>query len=139
MTQRGSARFSKCVLALVGAIYLYLALWCAFQPEATSRLVGLAIEPGSGQSEFLTVYGGLELGLALVFLVPFLRPHLLQASLLSCLMIHGSLVTFRTISFFLYEPVQPMTWKLAAGEWAILLLSAIALFNDRPGSAESSA
>lgn len=130
MTQPRSAWFSKCVLALVGAIYLYLALWCAIQPAVTSRLVGLTIEPGSGQSEFLTVYGGLEFGLALVFLMPFVKPHLVQASLLSCLLIHGSLVAFRTVGFLLYEGIQPMTWKLATGEWAILLLSAIAVFNQ---------
>jgi hypothetical protein len=132
MTLLQTARFSKCVLALTGAIYLYLALWCTFQPEATSRRVGLAIVPGSGQSEFLTVYGGLEFGLALVFLMPFVRPGLLEASLLACLLIHGSLVAFRTIGFFRFEPIQPMTWKLAAGEWTILLLSAIAMFIDRP-------
>ena len=110
-------------LAIVGGLYLYLAIWCSVRPESTSKLVGFDLHPGSGQSEFLTVYGGLEFGMALFFLLPLIRPASTRDSLLCCLLIHAGLVAFRSAGFLLYSNIQPMTWKLAAGEWAIFLLS----------------
>lgn len=110
-------------LAIVGVLYLYLAIWCSVRPESTSKLVGFELQQGSGQSEFLTVYGGLEFGMALFFLLPLIRPASTRDSLLCCLLIHAGLVAFRSAGFLLYSNIQPMTWKLAAGEWAILLLS----------------
>jgi hypothetical protein len=110
-------------LAIVGVLYLYLAIWCSVRPEPTSKLVGFDLHPGSGQSEFLTVYGGLEFGMALFFLLPLIRPASTRDSLFCCLLIHAGLVAFRSAGFLLYSNIQPMTWKLAAGEWAIFLLS----------------
>ncbi len=46
-------------LAIVGAAYILLAGWCSLMPDKTSKAVGFTLQPGSGQSEFLTVYGGL--------------------------------------------------------------------------------
>jgi hypothetical protein len=115
---------ARLFLAAVGLLYAYLAVWCSLQPAQTSSLVGFDLRPGSGQSEFLVVYGGLELGLALVFLWPLWRPQQVQSSLLACLLIHGCLVVFRSVSFGLYSDIQAMTYKLAAGEWLIFLVAA---------------
>jgi hypothetical protein len=57
-------------LAAVGLLYAGLAAYCAAAPDKAATTVGLEPRGGSGRSEFLTVYGGLELGLALVFLLP---------------------------------------------------------------------
>jgi len=65
---------ARIFLAIVGAAYLVLAGWCALMPDKTSRAVGFSLQTGSGQSEFLTVYGGLQLSLGLAFLWPLLRP-----------------------------------------------------------------
>lgn len=115
---------TRLFLAAVGILYAYLSGWCSLRPEQTSALVGFDLRPGSGQSEFLVVYGGLELGMACVFVWPLWRPKQLDASLLACLLIHGCLVIFRSVSFALYSDIQPMTYKLAAGEWVIFLISA---------------
>ena len=85
----------------------------------------------SGRSEFLTVYGGLEMGLALLFLLPWLIPQSTLSVLWGCVLIHGSLVLFRTISLGLYPKVSTMTYQLAAGEWLILLLAIAALWSYR--------
>jgi hypothetical protein len=111
-------------LAVVGLAYWALAVWCAVLPETTSASVGFDLRPGSGQSEYLTVYGGLEFGLGLVFLAPLWRPEMTRFSLLTCLAIHASLVAFRSASFLLYANIPSMTYGLAAGEWVILLSSA---------------
>ena len=76
-------------LAIVGAAYLILAGWCALMPDKTSRAVGFTLQTGSGQSEFLTVYGGLQFALGMAFLWPMFRPSEVALPLLLCLLIHG--------------------------------------------------
>ena len=115
---------SRLFLAVIGITYLYLAAWCSIQPVHTSQLVGFDLQPGSGQSEFLVIYGGLELGLALLFLWPFIRPKQLENSLQTCLIVHACLVLFRTASFFLYSGIPSMTRNLAFYEWLIFLAAA---------------
>ena len=57
---------AKIFLAVVGLVYLALALWCSIDPATTSEKIGFQLQPGSGQSEFVTIYGGLELALSLI-------------------------------------------------------------------------
>ncbi|MEI8020810.1 MAG: DUF4345 family protein [Schlesneria sp.] len=114
----------KIFLALVGFAYIGLAGWCSLQPEKTAKGVGFSLQPGSGQSEFLVVYGGLELALGLIFLWPLYRPEESAFPLFACLVIHACLVLFRTISFFLYSGIESTTTYLAATEWLIFLGSA---------------
>ena len=45
---------AKIFLAVVGLVYLALALWCSIDPKTTSEKVGFQLQPGSGQSEFVT-------------------------------------------------------------------------------------
>ncbi|MFO0978126.1 MAG: DUF4345 family protein [Planctomycetaceae bacterium] len=126
-------------LAATGILYLYLALWCSFQPQATSSLVGFQLQGGSGQSEFLTVYGGLEFGLGLVLIWPIVRPQVTREILWCCFVIHASLVVFRTIGFVLYSDIRTTTWKLAAGEWVILIASAALLLLSVPRKTNTAA
>lgn len=121
---------AKIFLAVVGAMYLGLAVWCSVAPAVTSDKVGFDLKPGSGQSEFLVIYGGLELGLALVFLLPLVRADYLASSLMACVLIHACLVAFRTLSFWLYSDISSMTYKLAVGEWVILILALACLFSS---------
>ncbi|MFM7163728.1 MAG: hypothetical protein ACKO3T_00680 [Planctomycetaceae bacterium] len=120
---------ARLFLTAVGALYAYLAWWCSVSPAETSQLVGFQLIGGSGKSEFLTVYGGLEAGLAAIFLMPLLRPALQYSALLNCTLVHLALVAFRTAGFVLFADIQTMTVKLAAGEWVILILSALLLWK----------
>jgi hypothetical protein len=124
--------FARLFLAATGILYLYLALWCSVSPQTTSALVGFQLQGGSGQSEFLTVYGGLEFGMALVFLWPLVHSRVTRDILWACFAIHTSLVVFRTIGFVLYSDIKTITWKLAAGEWALMIAAAALLFFTRP-------
>jgi hypothetical protein len=118
---------AKLFLAIIGLMYLGLAVWCSVSPSTTSGKVGFDLKPGSGQSEFLVIYGGLELGLALIFLLPLVRAEFLASSLLACVLIHACLVAFRTVSLFLYSDISSMTYKLAIGEWVILILAVLCM------------
>lgn len=121
---------TRIFLALVGLVYLYLAAWCSLMPTQTSQLVGFELKPGSGQSEFLVVYGGLEFALGVVFLWPLIRPKQLGSMLLVCLIVHASIVLFRSVSFGLYSGIQPMTQSLAFYEWLIFIGSAVLVYCE---------
>ena len=120
--------FRKTYLTLVGLMYVGLSLWCSLSPEVTSGKVGFELLGGAGKSEFLTIYGGLEMGMALIFLLPLVRSEFLTGSLTSCVLIHACLVLYRTIGFFLFTDISSMTYRLAAGEWIILTVGIMCCF-----------
>ena len=120
---------AKIYLAIVALLYLGLALWCSFQPNVTSEKVGFQLIGGSGRSEFLAVYGGLEFGLALVLLASLFKSETVVYGLIACVLIHASLVLFRSIGFFCFSNFDSMTYKLAIGEWVIMLLGMAILFT----------
>jgi hypothetical protein len=119
---------AKTYLIVVAVLYMGLALWCTFQPSVTSEKVGFELKGGTGQSEFMTVYGGLEFGLALVLLAALFRPDTVAFGVLACTLIHGSLVVFRSISFFTFEGIGNFTYQLAIGEWIITLIGIAILY-----------
>jgi hypothetical protein len=121
-------------LALVGLLYAGLAAWCTISPKITSNKVGFDLQPGSGESEFVTVYGGLEMGMALIFLLPLLSKDSTSFALLACLLMHLCLVVFRSYSFMVFSGIGRMTYQLAVGEWVILLLSLVLYFWPRSAS-----
>lgn len=49
------------------ALYLLFAIWCTLAPADTAAGIGYVVLSPSGLSEFLTVYGGMELGFAVFF------------------------------------------------------------------------
>lgn len=122
---------SKIFLISVAVLYILLAIWCTVQPAVTSSKVGFELKGGTGQSEFMTVYGGLEFGIAIVFLLALWRPDTVYFGVLACTAIHASLVVFRTISFLRFAEINSFTYRLAYGEWAIMLVGiAILIFSD---------
>ena len=122
---------ARIFLAIVGSAYLVLAAWCAILPDTTSKSVGFTLQPGSGQSEFLTVYGGLQVAIGFAFLWPMYRPSDIRLPLFLCLLIHGCLVVFRTLSFVLYSGLPATTIALAATEWGIFIGAAIVSWRSR--------
>ncbi|MEI8383865.1 MAG: hypothetical protein WCJ09_27375, partial [Planctomycetota bacterium] len=77
------------------------------------------------------IYGGLEMALAIVFLSPLIRSRLISNSLITCLIVHGCLAVFRSVSFVLYSGIQPMTRQLAFFEWLFFIGAAGALWRER--------
>jgi hypothetical protein len=123
---------AKIYLIAVSLIYIGLAMWCSFQPSITSQKVGFELKEGTGQSEFLTVYGGLEFGLGLVLLAALFNDETLRFGVLACLLIHCSLVVFRSIGFFIFTDIDPFTYRLAIGEWVIALAGIAIYFMRTP-------
>lgn len=128
---------SRIFLAIVGAIYVLLAGWCAISPKSTAAAVGFELRPGSGDSEYLTVYGGMQLGLGLFFLWPLIRPESAATVLAGCLFIHAAIVVFRSISLLRYSGLGGTTFVLIGTEWVILLATLWITFGQAGPSTAS--
>ena len=114
---------TRSFLVTIGVAYLALSIWCSLSPATTSGSVGFDLKPGSGQSEYLVIYGGLQLALGCVFLWPLCRSRDLPFCLSVCLLVHACLVLFRTLGFFAFSGIGTTTYALAAVEWVIFLLA----------------
>lgn len=105
------------------AAYIALGLWCAASVEKTSASVGFKMLDASGRCEFTTVYGGLQLGLGLIFGWLALHPEHSTLALGFSLLVYAPLVLFRAIGLMRFWPVAGLTLTFAGFEVAMLLIA----------------
>lgn len=103
-------------LFINAGLYILFAVWCTVMPRTTASALGLSFKSGSGKSEYITVYGGLEFGAAMFFLIAALKPELRGAGLLFGLLFYAGLVCWRIPTLMFVEGVQKTTYFFAAGE-----------------------
>ena len=112
------------VYLVVNAIaYLGFSLWCTVATDTTSRSIGFRFLNGSGRSEYITVYGGLELGMAVFFALTAFRPELRMAGLLFALCTYAALAVFRLGTLVTVEDVGRFPWVMFAIELPMALLA----------------
>jgi hypothetical protein len=119
---------ARVVLCLFGALYLVLGVWCIVAPEVTARKVGLELVGGAGRSEFIVVYGGLEIALGVFFLWCGRDPALWRAGLFLALISSACLAIARTATLVLVPDVPESTHPFFAAEVAMALVSASAFW-----------
>lgn len=114
------------------AMYVVFALWCALRLDSTAANLGYSVLSNSGRSEYFTVYGGLQWGLALVFATLAAKPELQRPGLLLSIALYAPIVLHRTISLLRFGPVETLT-KATAGLEIVMLAVAVALwFTGQP-------
>lgn len=114
----------KAYLLFNAIAYIGFALWCTFAPEKTSSAIGLQFRNGSGKSEYITVYGGLEMGVAAFFLVAGIMPKYQEAGLLFSLLFYAGLVVFRAYTFATVPGIERVTYYFAGSELVLGLIAA---------------
>lgn len=107
-------------LYLNAVLYLLLAGWCTFAPARTAAAVGYTTLSRSGQTEYLTIYGGLQLGLAFLF-AWFAWTQQMRTGLVIAIAVYLPIVIYRSIGLLRWWPVEPTTLLLAAIEWLMLV------------------
>lgn len=107
-------------LYLNAALYALLALWCTLFPQTTASAVGYQVLSKSGQSEYLVIYGGLQLGMAFLFAY-FARTRQPRNGLVLALAFYVPIVLYRAFTLAKLWPVEPTTMLLAALEWCLLI------------------
>lgn len=113
------------------ALYALLAAWCTLMPAQTSAAVGFQVLDKSGQSEYLVIYGGLQLGMAFLF-AWFAWTAQPRNGLVLSLAFYVPIVVYRSFTLASLWPVQPTTMALAVLEW-LLLGSALLLWGRQHG------
>lgn len=111
------------------AIYLLFAAWCTVAPLETAQQVGYAALSRSGVSEYLVVYGGIEFGLGILFLISARRGED-AFGLRLALALYLPIVVYRWTTLALQWPVATTTLAIGALE-TCLLLAALALWAQR--------
>lgn len=118
-------------LYLNAALYVLFAGWCSIMPITTAGALGLEFKSGSGKSEYITVYGGMEFAIAVFFLIAAIKPELRSAGLLFALLFYAGLVMWRIPTLILISGVQPTTYFFAASEFVLGML-ALLLWRTEP-------
>ena len=110
----------------IGILYLLSGMWCVFQADKSMSFLGLGSVNSYGVGEFVTVYGGLQLGIGLgMILVNWLPQYysgtLFFATILSFALIAVRVFTLVSHGFFLEG-------NLMAGLELIIAASLLTLF-----------
>jgi hypothetical protein len=101
-------------------LYAGLALWCTLLPAETASAVGFLVLTPSGQSEYLVIYGGLQLGMAFLFAY-FARTGQQRNGVVLGLAFYTPIVAYRTATLVsLWSEVGATTLVLACLEWLLL-------------------
>jgi hypothetical protein len=123
----------KLYLYVNAALYLLFAVWSTVSPWKVATNIGYETLSASGRSEFLVVYGGLELGLAAMFAYLAATPPLQRPGVLIALFFYVAIVAYRLITVLKFWPVRPMTLYVGSLEAALLLWGILVLVFSRVG------
>ena len=106
--------------------YAGFALWCTLFPQRTAAGIGFQFASPSARSEYITVYGGLEAGMAVFFLLGAIRPELRPAVLLFSVCLYSGLVLFRLGTILTIADLSRIVYilfaleaTLGAAAWAL--------------------
>lgn len=115
-------------------LYCIFAVWSTVSPWKVAANIGYETLSASGRSEFLVVYGGLELGLAAMFAYMAATPALQRPGVLIALFFYVAIVAYRVITVLKFWPVRPMTLYVGSLELALLLWGVLVLLFSRVGA-----
>ncbi|MFK7789015.1 MAG: DUF4345 family protein [Phycisphaeraceae bacterium] len=118
---------AKTFLIVNGVLYIGLALWCTLLPMKTSAAIGFGLPNSSAKSEYLVVYGGLELAMGAFFLLCAFKVNMLEAGLwfslltYGCLMLYrwGTIIALKDLSSFIYTMVAVETVMTVVSAWLL--------------------
>lgn len=89
---------TKAYLWFNSVLYIALGIWCTVSPEGTANSIGYVLSNGSAHCEYLTVYGGLEIGLGVFFAICAIRRDLYFAGLVFGAASYGGIAVWRIVS-----------------------------------------
>lgn len=107
-------------LWLNAAIYFAFAIWCILQRNKTANSSGYLYLNNSGWSEYLVIYGGLQIGLGLFYIYLALNPIFYHLGLVFSMLIYIPIVFFRGVTIYKFRPVTRVT--ISVGFMELLLL-----------------
>jgi len=120
-------------LAFNGVLYLALGAWCTIAPNKTAAAIGFGIDDPSAKAEYLTVYGGLELGMGLFFLLCAWRSGMVEAGLWFAVLSYAALGVYRLTIVATTGGLSSFIYTMAVVEPLMALISAALLWRQAKG------
>lgn len=115
-------RMSALYLYANAFLYLVFAVWCTVGMSRTAPAMGFAALTSGGRSEYLAIYGGLQIGLAIAFWLLARNPAWHGPGILFALALYAPIVLFRMISLARFWPVGVVTLCTAVLEVVLLII-----------------
>ena len=122
-------------LRIVGGLYLVSGLWCALNPELAAGFLGFTLLP-NGLTEFFSVYGGLQVGLAMAMILASTKPEYLAGGVFFAWVTSLGLLAFRIMGVLLYGGDAGI-YAMAVLELGIVLLLSWPLLQAQKASGEN--
>lgn len=101
------------------AICLAFAAWCTISPNETAAAVGFALDTPGARSEYLVLYGGLQLGLGVFFAATAIARRRRPAGLLLAVCVWPPVAAYRLATVATYPELQSITYVVAGLEGAL--------------------
>lgn len=128
--QQTSLQQSTAAFLLLNGIALTgLGIWCGIDPIRTADLIGLSLNGPKGIAEYRSVYGGIEVGLGIFFLIAWYHQAQRHTGLILGLVLYTSIVLFRGGSMLVDGPTSDYGWVLYSLEVGCFLWSGILMYR----------
>jgi hypothetical protein len=111
----------KIYLYINAALYAVFAAWCTLKPANTAANLGYVGLNNSGRSEYLVIYGGLQLGLAVMFFLVARDAAFHKLGVWVSIGLYGPIVLYRLITVSRFSPVSSLTLATGALELCLLV------------------
>lgn len=118
-------------LILNGVLYVALGIWCTLLPGKTSSAIGFSLPNNSAKSEYIVVYGGLEIALGGFFLLCAIRPGMTEAGLWFGLLLYGCLTVYRWGTIIAFKKLSAFIYTIVTIETAMALWAAWLVWSYR--------
>ena len=125
----------KIYLFVNAALYLLLAIWCTVKPTETATSIGYTQLDASGRSEYLVIYGGLQLGLAAMFSWLGAHAALHRTGIVLSLFFYAPLVVYRVVTVAMFQPVGVVTFATGVLEVSLFIAALALWFAKKPATA----
>lgn len=116
-------------LLINGFSYILLGFLCLIRPVFSANLVGYRLDGQKGFSEFSAVYGGLELGIGVFYLIAATEFSYQVPALIFSLALYGGIVGTRIISLLVHGSKIGFVALLFALETSMLLWAILIYLN----------
>ncbi|MFZ2234969.1 MAG: DUF4345 domain-containing protein [Dokdonella sp.] len=111
-------------LYLNAAIYVLFSIWCTVAASSTAQAMGFIGLSRAGAAEYLTVYGGLQLGLGIIFGWTAWSGEL-RFGLIVALALYVPIVLWRIAGVSMNWPVANNSLYIAGLELAMLVAAVL--------------
>jgi Domain of unknown function (DUF4345) len=120
-------------LYLNAFLYALFAVWVTISPWRTAAAVGFEKLSNSGKSEYLVVYGGMELGIAAFFAWTAWHAPYRKVGVVFALFFYAGIVLYRLATVPQFWPISSTTLILAALEITLLVWASVLLLRHSQG------